>query len=128
MSQYGQVKKVLPFRTVPTLCVGSILQRLQTHQPPETHLSAYNFHKDHSDTLRHIPDIPQTTPDIAREHNMPTDYNRRQKTLPDTLKQQMAVSWGGVVVSRGVCCRFLACPVPWRWLRVVWGMFGGCSE
>ena len=69
-------------------------------------------------------DIPQTpprypteTPDISKEHDMPTDDKRRQPTPPDILS-----------VSGGAWWCLLACHVPWRGLGSIWGMSGGCLE
>ena len=94
MSQYGQVKKVLPFGAVPNWCVGSILQGLRT-QILHKHIRAPPISMNITQTApRHLPDIPQTYPGSMTCQQTTKDYNRRQKTLPDTLKQHMAVSWG----------------------------------
>ena len=77
---------------------------------------------------RHPPDTP---PDLSRDHEMPTDDNRRQQTPPDILKQHLSVSWGVwgcLVVSVVVCCFLLASQAPWRGLGGVWGMSGGFLE
>ena len=80
------------------------------------------------------PDTPQTSPrhppDISREHKKPTDNNRRQQTLPDTLKQHLSVSWGVwdcLFMSVGACCGLLASCVYWICLGGVLGMFGEVS-
>ena len=56
--------------------------------------------------LRYPPNTPQTSPDIFREHDMPTGDNRYQGTLPDILKQHLSLSWGVcwcLLASVGVC-------------------------
>ena len=72
------------------------LHTARTENPynPQTYSSASNFHKYHSDTPRHPSDSSQAPPDIPGEHEMPTDINRCQETLPDFLKQHLSVSWG----------------------------------
>ena len=127
-SQYGQVKKVVPLRSVPKQCYGYILQGLRTQNTPE-HIQFPLIppryppipHRHHSDT----PDIPQTPPRYLHETR---DTNRCQQTPPDILKQHLSVSWGvwgWLFVSIGVCCHLLSSLVPLRCLGGVWGDIWG---
>ena len=95
---------------------------------PKTPLSASSFHEYYSDTPRHHPDIPKTTPDISRELKMSTDDNMRQQTPPNILKQHLSVSEGvcwPLLSSVVVCCRLLISWAPWRCLGGIWGLSGG---
>ena len=76
--------------------------------------------------IRTPPDTTQTSPrhppDSSREHNMPTDDNRRQQTPPDILKQHLSVSggvWRGLFASVGVCWHVM-------FPGAIWGVSGGC--
>ena len=105
-----------------------MLQGLRT-QIPHKHIQAPPMSMNTSlippDTPQKLPRHP---PDISREDKKPTDNNRRQQTLPDTLKWHLSVSWGVcdcLFMSVGTCCRLLASCVYWRCLGGVWGMSGG---
>jgi len=92
---------------------------------PKTPLSAFSFHEYYSDTPRHHPDIPKTTP---RHLQGTQDVNMRQQTPPDILKQHLSVSEGvcwHLLASVVICCRLLISWVPWRCLGGILGMSGG---
>ena len=81
------------------------------------------------DTPRYPTYTPQTshrhTPDISREHDMPTDHNRCQQTPPDILKQHLSMSWGVwrcLLTSVGM---YSSLERPWGCLGDVWGVTGG---
>ena len=99
---------------------------------PKTPLSASSFHEYYSDTPRHHPDIPKTTP---RHLQGTQDVNRRQHAPTDTsehTQKHLSVSEGvcwALLSSVVVCCRLLISWVPWRclggYLGVVWGYLRG---
>ena len=79
-------------------------------------------------SARHPPDIPQTPPDIPREHDMPTDNNRCQGTYARHTPTAPVCVLGCLAVSVCVCWCLLVCCVPWRCHGVIWGMSGGCLK
>ena len=126
MSQYGQVKKSFAFRGCAKLVCWLHIARTENPDTPQTHPSASDFHEYHSDSPQTSPRHP---PDISREHDMPTDNKRLQQAPKDTARHTQAAHGsvlGCLAVSVGFCCCFLACHIPWRCLRVVWEMSGGC--
>ena len=132
MSQYGQVKKSHAFWGCAKMVFWLHTARTEKPNTSQRHPSASDFHEKHSDNPRHPPDIPQTPPDIpqtpldiSREHDMPTDNNRRQPTPPDILKQHLSMSWGVwrcLLTSVGMFCSLER---PWGCLGDVWGVSGG---
>ena len=93
---------------------------------PKTPLSAFSFHEYYSDTPRHHPDIPKTTPrhlqgtqDVNRRQHAPTDTSEHTQTAPVRV-------WGCLLASVDICCRLLISWVPWRCLEGVWEVSGGC--
>ena len=92
---------------------------------PKTPLSASSFHEYYSDTPRHHPDIPKTTPrhlqgtqDVNRRQHAPTDTSEHTQTAPVSV-------WGCLLASVVICCRLLISWVPWRCLGGIWGLSGG---
>ena len=122
-------KKDVPFRAVPKLCSGSILQGLRTKIPPQ-HIQASLFSMN---TTQIPPDTPQTshrhlqtshrhlqgTRHANRQQQTPIDPARHTQTAPVSVQKCLAV-------SVGICWRLLACFVPWRCLGGVCGISGGC--
>ena len=53
---------------------------------PKTPLSAFSFHEYYSDTPRHHPDIPKTTP---RHLQGTQDVNKRQHAPTDTSRHML---------------------------------------
>ena len=67
---------------------------------PKTPLSAFSFHEYYSDTPRHHPDIPKTTP---RHLQGTQDVNRRQYAPTDTSEHtQKHLSVSEYKVSRAI--------------------------
>ena len=107
------------------------LHTVRTENPhtPQPHPSASKFHKYHSDIpqtpSRHPTDIPQTPPDISRDHDMPTDAEGLCQTYSNNSCQCLGVS-GGVcfclLASVGMLCYL---EMPWGCLGDVWGVSEG---
>ena len=92
---------------------------------PKTPLSAFSFHEYYSDTPRHHPDIPKTTP---RHLQGTQDVNRRQHAPTDTSEHTQK----HLSVSEGVCWALLSSVVVCWYLEFpgdvwggIWGLSGG---
>ena len=126
MSQYGQVTKSLTFQDFVRLVFWLHTARTENPDNPQTHPSTSDLNECHSrcpqTPPRHPPDTPKASPANITCQQTPTDANRHCQTPKIT---DSAV-WVCLVVSVGVCCRLLACCVPWSCLGGVWGMSGWC--
>ena len=99
---------------------------------PKTPLSASSFHQYYSDTPRHHPDIPKTTPrhlqgtqNVNRRQHAPTDTSEHTQTAP-------VIVWGCLLASVVICCRLLSSvdilsslEMSGGYLGVVWGYLRG---
>ena len=132
ISQYGQLTENRTIQVCAKIVFSLHTARIENPYTPQTYSSASNFHEYHSDTPRHPSDSSQTPPDIPREHEMPTDNNRCQETLPDFLKQHLSVSWGlwrCLLASVDICWHVMfhrdAVGLSGECLEGVWGKLSG---
>ena len=128
----GSGEKSFAFQDCAWIVILLHTERTENPHTPQAHPSASNFHKYHSDISqtppRHPPDIPQTPPDVSREHDMPTDDNRCQGTDARHTQTAPVCVLKCLSVSVCVCWCLLVCCVPWRCHGVIWGMSGGCLK
>ena len=97
----------------------------ETNIPPK-HIPAPSFFINTIQiSPRHFPDIPQTPPDLSREHDIPTDDNRCQGTDARHSQTASVCVLGCLVVSVCGCWCLLVCCVPWRCHGVVSGVSEG---
>ena len=122
MSQYNQVKTSHAFHGCAKIMLWLHAQRTKNPDTSQTHLSAFNFHEYHSDTSRHQPNIPKTSPGSIRCQQTKTDANRPHQTYSNSTCQCPGVS--------GAVCLCLLMSVGICWHRKlpgeVLGMSGGC--
>ena len=103
MSQYGQVKKILPFRAMSKRCKFTILQGMSTKIIPQTHPNIINVQRHHTNTIQY----PQNIPKALFMHNLKwTQTNRHSLTSQDPprccLKMAESVCWRQLM-SVGMC-------------------------
>ena len=122
MSQYNQVKTSHAFHGCAKIMLWLHAQRTKNPDTSQTHLSAFNFHEYHSDTSRHQPNIPKTSPGSIRCQQTKTDANRPHQTYSNSTCQCPGVS--------GAVCLCLLLSVVIRCHRKlpgeVWVVSGGC--
>ena len=82
MSQYGQVKKILPFRAMSKRCKFSTPQEMRTKITPQTHPNTVNIQRHHPNTIQYPQNISQTFEHLTIEETNCT--NRHSLTSPDT--------------------------------------------
>ena len=122
MSQYGQLKKILPFRAMSKRCKFTILQGMSTKIIPQTHPNIINVQRHHSNTIQY----PQNIPKALFMHNLKwTQTNRHSLTSQDPprccLKLAESVCWRQLM-SVGMCWLLLLSGYVLSCRR--WGMGG----
>ena len=126
------MKKVGLFRVLPKIVLWRRTARTDNPDTPQTHLTASDFHKYHSDTIRHPQYTSQTPPrhlrrtqGASRHQQTQTDASRRQQTYSKS-------SWQCLGLSEAVCLCLLvsvgglcSLELSWGYLGGVWGLSDG---
>ena len=103
MAQYGQVTQSHTVHGYARLVFWLHTAGTENPDTPKAHPNASNFHEYHSE---HPKSSPRHPPDSSREHNMPTDNNKRQRTPQVIHKQHLSVIlvvWQCLLASVVVC-------------------------
>ena len=119
------MKKVGLFRVLPKIVLWRRTARTDNPDTPQTHLTASDFHKYHSDTIRHPQYTSQTPPrhlrrtqGASRHQQTQTDASRRQQTYSKS-------SWQCLGLSEAVCLCLLVSVGVLCSLELSWGYLGG---
>ena len=114
---------------LPKIVLWRRTARTDNPDTPQTHLTASDFHKYHSDTIRHPQYTSQTPPRHLRRTKAPADTNRHKQT-PADANRHIQKAAGSVLgcprLSVCVCWFLLASCVLWSCLGGIWGVYGGC--
>ena len=133
MSQYGQVKKILPFRAMSKRCKFSTPQEMRTKITPQMHPNTVNIQGHHPNTIQYPQNISQTFEHLTIEVNR---NKLHQQTLPDIPRPSQVLfedGWKCLLTSADVCWYVLASFVVWICLvmsevGVGWGLWVYMSD
>ena len=107
MSQFGLVKTIWLFRTMPKQYEFSTIQGMSTDITLQTPANTSDTHKHHSYTPIHPHRPPRHYQDISRQQKKPTHINTHQLTSTDTFSHPQTTPgrvWGCQGVSVGAAC------------------------